>query len=73
VWLDADRHCRQGDIAGTIKHFQPHRHPPTPNMPLQVVNGLLTLAIFLIPAPLLPWTDHPRRRTCPPARATSEV
>jgi hypothetical protein len=32
-------------------------------MTAQILNGLITLAIFLIPIPLLLWADRPRRQS----------
>jgi hypothetical protein len=45
---------------------------PSTTMTAQILNGLITLAIFLIPIPLLLWADRPRRQNPDVARADQE-
>jgi hypothetical protein len=41
-------------------------------MTAQILNGLITLAIFLIPIPLLLWADRPGRQSPIVARVAKE-
>ncbi len=42
-------------------------------MTAQILNGLITLAVFLIPIPLLLRADRPRRKSSAVARAAKEA
>jgi hypothetical protein len=57
---------------GTITASRTIRQLPRTTMTAQILNGLITLAIFLIPIPLLLWADRPRRQSPTVARVAKE-